>query len=319
MKERGFLWCPHCGSPHPLRTLVCPTSSKPLEAGVHKQEGRTLAGKVVAEKYRVIRHLGQGGMCDVFEAENIVLKRRVALKVVKPKAGKEVAVRLEREAQLVAAANHPNICDVYDAGRMADGTPFLVLEFLMGQTLAERLKQSGPLPLSTAYDLFTQILSGLHAAHGASIIHRDLKPQNVFLAERVGCPPVAKVMDFGLAKDLSGARGKTITAHGHTVGTKSYMAPEQLRGERLDIRADIFAVGITLFEVLTMRHPFGGESAAEVHANILRAAPLKLADVRPDLPPAIAQVIGQALSKARDDRFATALAMQTALRHAMRG
>jgi serine/threonine-protein kinase len=316
VKQRGFLWCPHCKGPHPLDTVLCPETSKPIGGSIHKSKAHDLLGTVIGGKYKIIGHLGTGGMGAVFEAENTVLRRRVAVKVVNPSGAVDALVRLQREAQLIAAVNHPNICDVYDVGAMPDGSPFIVLELLVGETLAQKIRREGPMAAREASDVFSQFLSGVHAAHGAKIVHRDLKPQNVFLAERVGCAPIVKVMDFGLAKDLSGERGKTITRRGVMVGTPQYMAPEQLRGERVDVRADIFSSAIILFEALTGRHPFAAESRADVQARILRDDPTSLASLRPDLPPAVSSVVAQALAKDREGRFSSAHAMLLALSHA---
>jgi eukaryotic-like serine/threonine-protein kinase len=318
----GIVWCPHCGGPHPLATKVCPVSAKTLERNVNRAQQlpeNPLVGSVVGGKYFVHRLIGSGAMGEVFEAENRVLRRMVALKIVRGAiATPEAVSRLEREALLVSAVQHPNICDVYDTGVLNDGSPFLVLERLFGETLGQLLHRKRTLPASLVLDVFEQMLSGLQAAHGAQIIHRDLKPQNVFLVDRLGCNPLVKLLDFGLARDLSGLRARTITKPGTLLGTLKYMAPEQLRRAEIDPRADLFAVGVMLYEAFTGKHPFEAPTLADMQANILRCEPRSLSLARPDLPPATGRVVDRALAKDPAARWSTALEMQRALAQALR-
>jgi serine/threonine-protein kinase len=272
-----------------------------------------MLGAVIAGKYQLKRLIGTGGMGEVFEAENRVLKRMVAIKIVRGAiATPEAIARLEREVLLVSAVQHPNICDVYDAGSLSDGSPFIVLERLYGETLDQVILRENRLPLDRAIDLFAQVLSGLQAAHGAQIVHRDLKPQNVFCVDRLGCAPLVKLLDFGLARDISGLRAKTITRPGALLGTLRYMSPEQLLGKRVDARADLFAVGVMLYEALSGRHPFDAPTMADLQASILRSSPTPIADV----PRAVADVVERCLAKNPDDRWKTAVDVQRALHRA---
>jgi serine/threonine-protein kinase len=294
---------------------VCPTTARTLERGTNRKEEQqhSLIGQTIGGKYLVKRVLGEGGMGQVFECENTLLRRMVAVKVVNERASKEAVMRLEREALLVAAVQHPNICDVYDFGTLSDGSPYIVLERLFGETLASLLRRSRTLKIPFVVEVFSQMLSGLQAAHGAQIVHRDLKPQNVFLVDRVGLPPLVKLLDFGMAKDISGNRAGTITRPGSVFGTVQYMAPEVLRGERVDPRTDIFAVGVMLYEVLTGETPFHGDTVADVQANILRSTPEPITKKRPELPPDTAEIVLRALAKEPAKRWANAYAMQNAL------
>ena len=316
MTARGFIWCPHCSSPHPLGTTACPSTQKALDSAIHakKETSHPLVGTTLSGKYRVLRLLGSGGVGEVFGAENIALRRNVAIKVLRVTSPDAVA-RLQREAQLLASLNHPNICGVYDVAAMPDGSPFLVLEWLVGVTLATRLKRSGPLTGEATRHVFTQILSGVGAAHAAHIVHRDMKPENVILLEAAAATdrPFVKIMDFGFAKDLSGNHGVTLTQKGHAVGTPEYMAPEQLSGGRADARTDIFAIGIMLYEALCGTHPFAASSRVEVQTNILRATAAQLRPVKGDVPPRVADVVARALEKVPERRFTTANEMQAAL------
>jgi eukaryotic-like serine/threonine-protein kinase len=241
----------------------------------------------------------------------------VAIKIVRGAiATPEAIARLEREVLLVSAVHHPNICDVYDAGALSDGSPFIVLERLYGETLDQVVLRSKRLTLENVVDIFTQVLSGLQAAHGAQIVHRDLKPQNVFAVDRLGCAPLIKLLDFGLARDVSGMRAKTITKPGALLGTLRYMSPEQLIGKRVDARADLFAVGVMLYEALTGRHPFDAPTLADLQASILRESPVPLLSRREDLPRAVADVVDRALAKDPDKRWSTAVDLQRALHRA---
>jgi serine/threonine protein kinase len=318
----GIVWCPHCKSPHTLGTKVCPTTAKTLERNVNVQqptEARSLLiGTVIAGKYRIERLLGRGGTAEVYEAENTVLRRPVALKVLRHASSTHGALRLQREALLVAAIHHPNICDVYDAGALPNGAPFVVLERLSGETFASHLKHAGRLSPVAAADVFVQILSGLQRAHGANIVHRDLKPQNVFFVDRLGCAPLVKLLDFGLAKDLSETVGRSITMPPRMlVGTPAYMAPEQLLGSTASPRSDLFAVGIMLYEALTGKHPFLAGTLDELEMNVLRCQPRPPREVRRDLPYSIDALIGRALSRDPSDRWPTALAFQEAVKDAL--
>jgi len=309
----GILWCKHCGKPHKLGSDRCPTTGQTIEASVARptvQQRRKLLGATIGGRYKITGRLGSGGVAEVFDAENLTLRRRVAIKIVFP-GSTEAAARLEREANAIAAIHHPNICDVYDVGRLADGSPYLVLEFLAGETLESHLKGRANLRVTpeAAVAVFSQVLSGLHGAHDAEILHRDLKPANIFLVDRVGCDPLVKLLDFGFAKDTSGEWSK-LTRPGRTCGTPQYMSPEQLRAQELDVRSDLFSIGVILYEALAGRHPFASSNLTEVGIRITREPHDRLRDV---CPPALAAVVDRALEKEPAKRFPSALAMQRAL------
>jgi serine/threonine protein kinase len=274
-----------------------------------------MVGTVVGGRYRILRLIGVGGMGEVLEAETIDLRRLFVVKVLRASQMSEVAIeRLRREAELVAQVQHPNICAVFDFGMMDDGRPYVVLERLFGEALSKTVGAGSKMAVAAAIDIFTQILSALHAAHGTDIVHRDVKPQNVFLVDRVGCPPLAKILDFGFAKDVSPVkRGRTLTSPGKVLGTPGYMAPEQLCGEKLDRRADLFSVGVMLHQALAGSNPFQRSSAAETQAAVLRDEPASIAALRPDIPPALGRVVGRALEKDKDARYETALQMLQSL------
>ena len=319
--ERGILWCPHCKTPHVLGTKICPVTAKTIDRDLHNQSARDrqhpLIGTLIGNKYLIEKLIGRGGIAEVFEAQNTMLRRTVAIKVVSLAGDSDSTKRLLREAELVAAIQHPNICDVYDTGTLPDGAPFIVLERLSGETFDAQLRRMKQIPIALMADIFLQILSGLQAAHGANIVHRDLKPKNVFLVDRLGLAPIVKLLDFGLAKDLSGRLGPSITQPGMAVGTPAYMSPEQVRGESASPRSDLFAVAVMLYETVTGVHPFAAESRLDLATNLLCCEPVHASEHRPELPAALGKLLERALAKAPGDRFATALEFQKAIRNAL--
>ena len=227
--------------------------------------------------YEIVAPVGEGGMGEVYRARDTRLNRSVAIKVLPQGIADDPGrmARFEQEARSIAALNHPNILAIYDVG-VQDGTSYLVMELLEGETLHQRLEH-GALPVRKAVEIGTQIAFGLAAAHERGIIHRDLKPENIFLTK----DGHVKLLDFGLAKDQSGgdggpSSGMTLTmrtAPGVVLGTAPYMAPEQVRGELLDYRADIFSFGAVLYEMLTGKRAFSGESSVETMNAILKSDP----------------------------------------------
>jgi serine/threonine protein kinase len=315
----GIVWCRYCHQPHRLGTRICPVTGKHIEQGLHRMSSSEAAdakliGTLLDRKYRILRLLGRGGMGRVYEAENISLQKLVAVKFVLGATSSDGVSRLRHEARIIASLHHPNICDLYDFGSVSDGgRPYLVLERLFGETLAARLKRTPRLAIDGAIDLFAQILSGLHVAHGNQILHRDLKPQNVFIVDRLGCAPIAKLVDFGLAKDMGGDSRTTITQPGMVCGTPQYMSPEQLAGKVLDARSDLFAVGVMLHQALTGAHPFAAKSLGEVQDKILRSPAPSVRERVPRASKALEAVIARSLAKSPADRFQSAIEMQRAL------
>jgi eukaryotic-like serine/threonine-protein kinase len=269
--------------------------------------------------YEVHRLLGAGGMGEVYLAHDTRLRREVAIKVLPAGHGTDdlAVARLQREAHAIAALNHPNICSIYDIGEH-ENHPFLVMERLEGETLAARLA-SGPFDVPTLLDTGIALADALEAAHAKSLIHRDLKPANIFLTSR-GAP---KILDFGLAKAIDASTDTTRVADpgtgpGAAPGTVMYMAPEQLRGEELDRRTDIFSLGLVLYEMATGRRAFAGATTAVVAAAILAHEPSALHVIRPDLHPQLEQIILKALEKDRDLRYQSAAELRTDLKRLRR-
>ena len=269
-------------------------------------------GKQISH-YRIVSLLGAGGMGEVYLAEDARLKRKVALKVL-PEAIAQDTDRLrrfEQEAFAASALNHPNILTIHEFGAEGE-THFLAAEFIDGQTLRDRL-QRGPLPLELALEIAAQTAQALAAAHEAKIIHRDIKPENLMIRN----DGIVKVLDFGLVKLVEPAPRdgeaeigrQSLTQPGTVMGTAAYMSPEQARGRPIDARTDIFSLGVVLYEMLTCRHPFMGETLNHTMVAILEKEPLPLARVVKDVPAELEQIINRALAKKVDQRYGSAPAL----------
>jgi tetratricopeptide (TPR) repeat protein/predicted Ser/Thr protein kinase len=287
-----------------------------------------MTGQTVS-RYRIVDELGSGGMGVVYRAEDTHLGRIVALKFLPPTLvdDPEALERFRREARVASSLNHPNICVVHDVGEH-DGRQFIVMECLEGRTLRQLLAE-GPLPYRRALALATHVADALAAAHARGIVHRDIKPANIFITAR----GEAKVMDFGLAKQVSRPRPTTgtggttggaafeplhLTSPGLAIGTMAYMSPEQARGEPIDARADVFALGAVLYEMVAGQRAFPGDTPALVFDGILNRAPEPVASVAPDVPDDFQRVLGQALQKDPAARYQDAGELLTALRQCER-
>jgi serine/threonine protein kinase len=292
-------FCPRCGA-----TVVDP-----------------LIGAVVGDRYRVVSRIGVGGMGAVYRAEHTMMRRDLAIKVLLPELGgkEEFARRFEREAESASRLAHPNIIAVTDFGRTSEGALFLAMEFLAGESLSSVIR-AGPMPRARALKIVRQMLRALEHAHAAGVVHRDLKPDNIMLVERDGQPDVVKILDFGIAKvtePVSGhsPAGTALTQAGVIFGTPEYLSPEQALGEVVDPRADMYAAGVILYEMIAGRKPFESEDKVKIISMHLAHAPPRIREVSPtaDVPVALEQVILQALEKSRENRFATAGAFLQAL------
>jgi serine/threonine protein kinase/TolB-like protein/Tfp pilus assembly protein PilF len=298
--------CPQCQAENPDRTRFCGNCAAPLSpAG---PDGASLTktlvtpapavskDAVIAGKYRVIEELGRGGMGIVYKAEDTRLKRTVALKFLPPELTHipEIRDRFMREAQAAAALDHPNICTVYEFDQAGENA-FISMAYIEGRSLRKRI-DSGPLELEEALRTATQIAEGLQEAHKRGIVHRDIKSANI----RIDARGQAKVMDFGLAR-VAGAT--LVTREGTTMGTVTYMSPEQARGETVDHRTDIWSFGVVLYEMLTGELPFKGEHELAIIHSILKDKPKSIMEQRAGIPPTIEQVIFRALEKDLDKRY----------------
>jgi len=259
--------------------------------------------------YMLTAKLGEGGMGIVYLAEHPVIGRKVAMKAIHPELSRnpEVVSRFVTEAKSVNQIGNEHIVDIHDFGNTPDGEFYFIMEFLQGDALVDRLKRSAPLELGRALAIAAQVTDALGASHQHGIIHRDLKPENIFLINKGHAVDFVKVLDFGLAKLTQGddkVSHKTRT--GSVMGTPYYMAPEQCEGKaNIDHRADIYSLGVILFEMLTGKVPFGGEGYGEIIVKHITAAVPSPRAINPLLPPSIENIILRALAKSREDRFQT--------------
>lgn len=272
---------------------------------------------MLGQRYELVEQLGHGGMGKVYRAVDHRLRRTVAVKTLSAELAlePEFLTRFQREAHAAAALNHPGVATVHDVGEDAGGgaaEPYLVMEYVEGRTLSHVLKD-GVLPVAQAVDLTGQVLEALEHSHRHAIVHRDIKPANVMLT---GTGRV-KVVDFGIAKALTEVATR-LTGTGVAVGTPAYLAPEQINGGGTDHRTDLYAVGCLLYELLTGRPPYTGDSPFSVMHQHLAAEPVPPSRLRPELPPAMDAVIARALRKDREDRFGSASTMHQALGEASR-
>jgi serine/threonine-protein kinase len=273
-------------------------------------------GTVLADRYRLNELVGEGGMGKVYGAEHIHMRKRVAVKVLHRELTTvpEVVARFEREAMAAANIDHPNVAIATDFGKLADGAVFLVLEFVQGKNLRDQVAQ-GPFEVPRALHIARQIAGALGAAHTQSIVHRDLKPENVMLIEKGGDPDFVKVLDFGIAKvpidqiakDAPAdapKSGHVITRAGMVFGTPEYMAPEQALGQNVDGRADLYALGVILFEMITGGRPFVGDDKASILGQQLSKSPPRLSEkLGVEVPESVEQVVVRLLAKEVALRF----------------
>ncbi|MEN9581274.1 MAG: hypothetical protein RJA70_4283 [Pseudomonadota bacterium] len=267
---------------------------------------------------QIVSLLFEGGMGTVYEAEHVLMRRRFAVKVLRREFGADADLvqRFLDEARTTNDIRHPNIVEVVDAGVLPSGLPYFVMELLVGENLATRLARVGPLSIALALDITLQAAGAVHAAHQAGVVHRDLKPENLFLTvdSRVDGHEFVKVLDFGIAK-LRGKLSAVRTNAGLVIGTPCYMAPEQCRGNQVDVdhRADVYAMGVILYEMLAGAPPFDAPSAIDLMMMQIGTLPLPISERRPDLPAPLAAVVMKALAKDPSDRFDNLAEMMAAL------
>jgi len=356
-----FVRCQLCGIPHPANAEECPVYRKPIVPASQMGSGASrpsapppapglaqpasplrapsgavqihdapkpasvpgapLVGRVLADRYRVQGVIASGGMGVVYDAIQVTLGRRVAIKCLHARyATDQVAVaRFQHEAVIAGSFGHPNIVEVFDMGWVDDDrvrTPFLVMELLEGETVTDCLKRERRLKLSLAVTIALQTLSALVATHAKNILHRDLKPDNLFLVRGDGSSGVrVKVLDYGVSKPLAiDAAAMRLTRAGYVMGTPSYMAPEQAMGDvELDVRVDIYSLGMILYEVITGRLPYQARTPVALIAELQRVTPPSPRLLRPEVPAALDAIVMRAIAREREQRFPDAVSMQRAL------
>src|SRR5216684_2918033 len=292
-------------------------NASPIESGADAEGERN---QMKLGRYEIVRELGKGAMGIVYLAKDPLIGRLVALKTIRPSAHaddedtREFQARFVREAQAAGILNHPSIVTVHDIGQdEPSGMSFIAMEYVEGQNLKEMLAQGRPLSFEQAADIIAQVAEGLDFAHSKGIVHRDVKPANIILLEGNR----AKITDFGIAKITSGVANLTST--GQFLGTPNYMAPEQIKGTPVDGRSDIFSLGICLYECLTHRKPFGGDSLTSISYKIVHEPFPPIHEINPQIPDGYEEVVGRCLAKDPAKRYQRGREVATALRAVVRG
>ena len=299
-------FCGVCG-----QTLAATDASHPKLQAIGIGEAPSLIGREIAGRYRILAKLGEGGMGAVYKAEQISLKRTVAVKLLRPEvAGSQLLLRrFNAEAEAVAKLSHPNTVNIYDFGQDSDGSLFIAMEFIEGRSLRDVILQEAPLPVRRSLAIAAQVAASLTDAHANQIVHRDLKPDNVMLQDRGRQRDVVRVLDFGIAKlrDENRQSQMAMTQAGDMLGTPQYMSPEQIRGEHVDGRTDVYSLGGLLYEMVTGRLPFEAPTVMALLSKHLLETIVPPSQRRPDLnlPPAIDLLILNAMAKDPNARPAT--------------
>lgn len=275
-------------------------------------------GQTIDGKYRVVRHIGAGGMGTVYEGENVLIGRRVAIKLLHAEVASmpEFVERFEREAKAAVRIGSPHVCDVLDLGHLPNGDRFIVMEYLEGSSLEDRVESRGRLTPQELAPIAFEILEGLGTMHAAGVVHRDLKPANIFLQKtRGGRGETVKILDFGVAKvSPQGAELGSMTQTGAMMGTPLYMSPEQARGARdVDGRSDIYSASVIFYRALTGQLPYVAENLNELLFKIVLEEPMPIRDLVPDVDEAFAEIVHRGLSRDLDKRFIGARVYQEAI------
>ena len=280
-------------------------------------DGTLEEGVVIAERYRLDKPIGHGGMATIWQGTHLTLRTPIAIKFIEligPRR-QRMRERFLREARVAAAVRHRDVVDILDFGTTTDGRPFMVMELLVGQTLAERMTRGPEMSVGDAVNIVARVLSGLAAVHAAKIVHRDLKPENIFLVEHdEGIDP--KLLDFGVSRAVGATDLESVmpTMENAIVGTPQYMSPEQARGlPDVDHRSDIWSVGVIMYELLTGKLPYDSQAIGDVIIQIATEDPPDFAELRPDLAGPVDAVVKKAMRRDREERYADAREMRAAL------
>jgi len=289
-------------------------SSAPIES-----ELAARVGTVIGQRYKLLSLLGEGGMAAVYLAHDVTLGQRVAIKLLKSEHANDpqVLARFDREAKAMTVLVHEHIVPALGFGRSPEGDMCLVMELVEGETLRATLKRIKPFPPHGVVEIANQIAAGLDCAHRFGVVHRDFKPENVMISWLPGNRPWIKILDFGMARILVGTTGTPLTKKGAIFGTPEYMPPEQAMGQPVDARADQYAFGVMVFEMLAGQRPFKAKNALEMVQMQIRLPPPSLTDLVPSVPPAAAAAVLRMLAKRPDDRFPDVPSAAAALTQAL--
>jgi len=305
-----FKVCPHCGTEYETTARFCPSDGTALRP----KGADSLIGRVLADRYHILKRIGEGGMGRVYLGEHVKMNRQCAIKVMGPALvnDAESAARFAREASNAARIIHPNVAAVFDYGE-SDGLIYLVMEFVDGEPLARVLTREAPLALDRALDLASQIADGLGAAHELGIVHRDLKPDNILVTRTRTGREIAKVVDFGIAKAIQEGVGEGLTHTGQVIGTPEFMSPEQLLGDPVDARSDLYALGCILYLMLTASPPFDAPTREQMIKRRLSEDAPHVHEIDPALPDSVARIVARLLARSPKERYGSAAEVKDAL------
>jgi serine/threonine-protein kinase len=314
-EEASTRFCGRCGS-------EMPGAPRAAAVALNDPTHDPMIGRVVDGRYRILAKLGQGGMGSVYKVEHLAMGKLAAMKLLHPALTQdaEIGRRFRREAEAVSRLSHPNTVQVFDFGESL-GLMYLVMELVKGEDLGQILRRDGPLPFRRARPILMQVCDALSEAHEAGVVHRDLKPENLLIARARDGHDVVKVLDFGLAKLRDSEELNTVTARGSLVGTPFYMSPEQIRGEDLDARSDLYSLGAVMYRLITGDHPFSAPTPVAVLTMHLTDELVLPSDRRPELAiePAVDEIVRRAMAKRPQDRYGSADELKLALEMADAG
>jgi len=302
--------CPQCGTEYETAARFCPSDGSAL-----RPKGTdTLIGRVLADRYHILKRIGEGGMGRVYLGEHVKMNRQCAIKVMSPALvnDAESAARFAREASNAARIIHPNVAAVFDYGE-SEGLIYLVMEFVDGEPLSRLLSREAPLGLDRAIEITRQIADGLGAAHELGIIHRDLKPDNILIMRTKAGKEIAKVVDFGIAKAMIESVEEGLTRTGQVIGTPEFMSPEQLLGDPVDARADLYALGCMFHMMLTAAPPFDAKTREQMIKRRLSEDAPHVHAVDPGIPESVAGIVARLLARSPSDRYGSAAELRDAL------
>ena len=316
--------CPECGTGFGMEAAFCPFDGIALKASTWDPTRDPLTGTIIDQRYEVIAPLGEGGMGTVYKVRHVTLDRMFAMKVLRRDlaADRGLAARFLQEARATAAIRHPAVVAISDFGSLADGTPYFVMDLLVGETLATRMRARGLLSPREASIIARKLADALSAAHAANVVHRDLKPENVFLVRSAtskgGIDEDVRIVDFGAAKIVGGSK---LTRPGVVFGTPYYMSPEQAGGQPVDARADVYSLGVLLYEMITGAVPFEADTYMGVLTKHLFAAPPKPSERAPSGVQlgGLEAVVMRALAKDPSERHQSMTELAAAIERAMQG
>ena len=302
--------CPLCGTEYETVARFCPSDGTSLRP----KGSDSLVGRVLADRYHILKLIGEGGMGRVYLGEHVKMNRQCAIKVMSPALvnDAESAARFAREASNAARIIHPNVAAVFDYGE-SEGVIYLVMEYVEGEPLSRLLEREAPLALDRALNLTRQIAEGLGAAHELGIIHRDLKPDNILIMRTRTGREIAKVVDFGIAKAIKEVAGEGLTRTGQVIGTPEFMSPEQLLGDPLDVRTDLYALGCILHLTLVAAPPFEATTREQMIKRRLSEDAPSVHAIDPGLPDSVARIVARLLARAPTDRYGSAAELYDAL------